>query len=283
MKMPRRQRANKGWSYPLTALQDIVARVRRHEISQQEAEDEAASKGLAPLSETLFVPPSMLEPITSGSAGYVPFCSALHWIMTSRGTRQAAMDDEAAWNSSVQKLLPLICEEEIELIGLRCGRSERIPGHALAFIRVLSPLDDSIGNILLNAPSHIACSPYLDQKHWSRDCNDKLYEQGQTGATWTHLQVRKTHVLSKWPKPGPTARSGYDCKSWLIEQMQKSPDVRPKPKSAFWDEAKKMLPPLGRRQFDREWNEAIKETDAYNWKRAGAPKRSGRPSRTDGI
>jgi hypothetical protein len=33
--------------------------------------------------------------------------------------------------------------------------------------------------------------------------NDKLYESGQLAAAWTHLQVRKSDVLSPWPKPEP--------------------------------------------------------------------------------
>ena len=42
------------------------------------------------------------------------------------------MDDESAWTTAVDKLLPLICGEDIDLIGLPCGQSltERIPGHA---------------------------------------------------------------------------------------------------------------------------------------------------------
>src|SRR5262249_26890884 len=40
------------------------------------------------------ITPSMLDPIAAvGTAGYVPLCAALQWIMTSAGTRSVMMDD----------------------------------------------------------------------------------------------------------------------------------------------------------------------------------------------
>jgi hypothetical protein len=45
---------------------------------------------------------SMLQPILApGMAGYVPLCSALHWLMTQRGTVPCMVDDETAWNDAV--------------------------------------------------------------------------------------------------------------------------------------------------------------------------------------
>jgi hypothetical protein len=205
--------------------------------------------------------------------------------MTSGGTRAVAMDDRDAWTSSVDKLFPRIVTGDIELNGLRCGEpmARRLPSAELALVKVLPPVCDAIGDILLHSPSHISCCAFIDKEHWFRGFNDQLFEKGRAFAAWTHLQVRKDDLLSRWPKPEPTVKSQYDCRRWLIEQMAKSPDARPKSKSAFWDDAQKIFPLLARRQFNRAWDDAIDETDARGWSRAGAPKRPGRQSRTDGI
>src|SRR5258708_3796641 len=74
--------------------------------------------------QAILIQPAMLEPISKpGNAGYVPLCAALNWIMTSCGKRTLAIDDEAAWTSSVETLFPLICDGSIELIGLPHGGS----------------------------------------------------------------------------------------------------------------------------------------------------------------
>ena len=54
--------------------------------------------------------------------------------------------------------------------------------------------------MLLSAPSHIACTPYVDEEHWRRDLNDKLYESGHSGPAWTHLQIRKSELLDRWDR-----------------------------------------------------------------------------------
>jgi hypothetical protein len=89
------------------------------------------------------------------------------------------------------------------LIGLGRARAltEPIPPQSLALVRLFAPLSASIDDMLVNAPSRIACLSYIDEEHWRRDFNDKLYESGRYGAAWTHLQLRKADVLSRWPKP----------------------------------------------------------------------------------
>jgi hypothetical protein len=220
----------------------------------------------------VFVELTMLEPISNPVlTGYVPLCAALHWIMTSGGTRRVAMDDETAWTSSVDKLFPLICAGEIELIGLPSGRhlTERIPGHTLALVRLLPPLRDrSVG---VDSPSHIACSPFMDEEHWRRGFNDQLYQSGHVGATWTHLQTRKADVLSRWPRPEPKAKSEQGCYRWLLEQMQRSPSIKSRSKEAIWTEAKQKFRPLAQRQFNRAWDKAIAESGAHPWAKAGRP------------
>jgi hypothetical protein len=68
------------------------------------------------------IEPYMLKPISdTGSAGYVPLCAALQWIMSSAGTRAVMVDDQGGWKAAVDKLWPLVCGGEIELNGLPCG------------------------------------------------------------------------------------------------------------------------------------------------------------------
>jgi hypothetical protein len=226
--------------------------------------------------QAILIQPAMLEPISKpGDAGYVPLCATLHWIMTSSGTRTVEIDNEAAWIESVEKLFPLLCEGLIELIGLPCGRSvpERVQPLSLALVRVLSPLEDSSG---IYSPAHISTSPFVDEEHWLRIFNDQLYYRNQAIPAWTLLQVRKSDVLSYWPKPSPKIKSEAAYREWLVEEMTRAPRERPQSKEAFRNEAMKSFPLLGLRQFNRAWTEAINKSGAYNWSRAGAPKKRAR-------
>ena len=221
------------------------------------------------------IEPYMLKPISAvGNAGFVPLCATLQWIMSGSGRRETTMDDPA-WYEAVEQLWPLVCSGEMELVGLEAGHSKtaRLPGHALTLVKVLPPLHNSIGDILLNAQSHVACTPFVDQKHWEEDFNDKLYERGRGTPTWSHLQLRKDQVLKKWPREASKISAEQACYRWLLAQMQDSPETRPKSKGAFATEAKKSFPGLAARQFTRAWSRAISDSSA-NWDRPGRPKKS---------
>ena len=187
--------------------------------------------------------------------------------------RTLAIDDDTAWNSSVDKLFPLLCDGSIELIGLVCGRSraEPIQPHSLALVRLLSPFKDWVG---VNSSAHIVTFPFVDDEHWRRGFNDQLYHNSQVIPAWTHLQVRKADVLSLSPKPTSTVKSEGACYDWLCEQMVRALEVRPKPRAIFADEAMKRFHPLSKRQFDRAWRRAIDDTGARAWSRPGAPKKA---------
>jgi hypothetical protein len=75
-------------------------------------------KDLQRLWEEFLVQPYMIEPMNrAGTAGYVAFCAALHWIMTEGGTASKSLEDFGAWNDGVQQILPLISTGEIQVIG----------------------------------------------------------------------------------------------------------------------------------------------------------------------
>jgi hypothetical protein len=76
------------------------------------------------------VEPFMLEPIErAGTAGYVPLCVALHWIMTSGGVTRVRLDDDLAWKAAVAKLRPFLAGGDFVVIGLPAcgGLTETIP------------------------------------------------------------------------------------------------------------------------------------------------------------
>jgi hypothetical protein len=236
-------------------------------------EQQPALPAFDPMEDTFLIEDAMLEPVENQSAGYVPLCSALHWIMTRGGVLRLALDDKNAWNGACAKLFPLIHEGRIELIGLRRGAAlaENIPGHTLTVVKVLHPLWSDLSDILATAPSHIACTPFIDQDHWAGDFNDRLYLHGQPQAAWTHLQVRKADVLKCCPRPEPRLKPQQDCFRWLLGQMRDSPRCRPKPKEAFRVEAKSKFPLLSVRQFNKAWDDSINESGAFEWSKAGRP------------
>lgn len=216
----------------------------------------------------------MLQPLLEQAvAGFVPLCAAVHWIMTGGGARPTTINDRTVWQDSTEKLRALITSGEIELNGLRRGRglTERIPGEALAVILILPPLYNTLDQITLDAPSHIVCTPYVDAEHWSKDFNDQLYERNTAGATWTHLQVKKSQVLKFWPRSAPVVRAQNDCGRWLTALMRESPNTRPQPKMQYWTQAKNRFRSLTLRQFKRAWDNSISESGASGWAKAGRP------------
>ena len=94
------------------------------------------------MSDPSMIDGSMIEPISSdGDGAYVPLCCVLHWIMSGGGLRSVAIDDDDAWRIATEKLMPLIHIGEIGVIGRPRGTelTDKIPGHTLALLKVLSP------------------------------------------------------------------------------------------------------------------------------------------------
>lgn len=225
--------------------------------------------------ESQFVEPEMYEPVAiPGKQGLVPLCAALHWIMTDRGTDKVALDDSDSWEVACDKLFSFIASDEITLIGTPRGGflSEQIPGYALATIKVLSPLNAPISDLLLSAPSHIDTSIYEGRDYWLKNFNDQLFLTGQAPAAWTHLQVKKADILKHWPRPAATIRSHKQCVAWLLREIEKSFSVRPKSQQIFWLEAKGMFGRLSHRQFLSAWAEAITVSGALAWRKGGRPR-----------
>ncbi|SFO74198.1 hypothetical protein SAMN05216330_104449 [Bradyrhizobium sp. Ghvi] len=143
----------------------------------------------------LFVAPYMIEPMTRADrAGYVPLSTALMWIMTNGGAQDRDLNDVAAWQNAVSRLLPLIATGEIEINARR-----QAPDRTLFDgISISTPFGDSVPP---GRERWILAYPYVDLQHWDEgDMNDQLYLHGlRQGATFTHLTVRKSDVLSEFP------------------------------------------------------------------------------------
>lgn len=226
---------------------------------------------------TYSIDASMIEPITrQGSTGLVPLCCAIHWIMSASGTRTVTINDTASWDTASQTLLSLIAADEIEFFGLPRGEglTERIPGHKVSLVRVLSPLGGPQGDIFLHAASHIQCNAYIDHAHWQHDFNDKLYESGKVGPTWTHLRVQKSGVLQHWPRRDTLASEVSACRQWLDALVKSSLQSRPKSKDELWDEANGKFKSLSRRQFDVTWSNVLAQNPGNNWAKHGPTKKS---------
>jgi hypothetical protein len=215
---------------------------------------------------------NMIGPISRiGDAGYVPMCVALHWIMTKGGLRDVFIDNEELWHAACRDMLALIHENEVELVGIsRVGQlSESIPGQLLAAIKILRPLDAKLNDILLGAPSHIACCAFENEKDWFEGLNDRLYVAGKPGPVWSHLAIRKSQILQHWPRPPSQAKPEHACRQWLTALMRLTPTRRPKTKGEFWIEAQTKFHGLKDRQFKRCWSEALAESQATGWSRPG--------------
>ena len=219
-----------------------------------------------------FIEPEMFEPVSRpGSEGLVPLCAALHWIMTKCGTIRVALDDPDGWNDACERLFPFIQSGEIALVGRPRGGAlaEQIPGYALAAIKVLPPLPVPLSDVFRHSPSHIRTSTYGGRENRVQHFSDELYRTGQPGPAWTHLQIPKSEILERWPRPTPRAATQLACERWLQGKILKSPGIRTKSKEAFFEEAKGRYPKIGTRQFKRAWEAAVTEPHASAWTRHG--------------
>jgi hypothetical protein len=212
-----------------------------------------------------------LEPMTT-HASHVPLSVAFYWVISNCGVASVPFRDEEAWNSGVSKLMPKISEGSVEIIGRDDGHmSSVLPPVAFASIDVPFPLSQSLAHIL-GESTHICCYFPTGEDEWKNGFDDRFFAQGNLNARWTHLQVRREHVLKLWPKPDTKSKSQVDCRRWLVAQMRESPEARPKPKLEFQKEAQKKFRPLAARQFQKAWDAAIEESGATGWAKAGRPK-----------
>ena len=152
--------------------------------------------------EDRLVDPTMIEPMMrAGVAGYAPFCSVLHWIMTEAGRKVQRLGDSQSWAAAVKKFVPLISTGEVQIVGRSAGGPQReIEGQIFAAILVSGPPSDEseMFKMITGNNPWISCIPYTDEEHWRYGLNDVLYLHGSATASWTHLQIKKADVLREF-------------------------------------------------------------------------------------
>ena len=87
-------------------------------------------------------------------------------------------------------------------------------------------------------------------------------------ATELHDQGNSSDQVSRWELPDARAA----CRAWLMGLMRESPTVRPKPKPAYQNDAREKWPELTDKDFTKSWEEAVEETEATAWAKAGRPR-----------
>lgn len=150
----------------------------------------------------------MIEPMMRvENAGYVPFSSAVLWVMTNGGNDKKDLLDSEGWNEAVTRLLPFLSTGEIQAVGVPAigGPPETVPSVIFAGVLVEGPLRDSL-DILVSDTSWIGTFPFIDKEHWERGFNDQVFLRKATPAAWTRLQVKKNDVL-KHISVGPNLTS----------------------------------------------------------------------------
>jgi hypothetical protein len=118
-----------------------------------------------------------------------------------------------------------------------------------------------------------------------------LVENPHSQGRYDGLTLRYRAVLLKKPGPIPSVTELHDqgnmpamsrvgslsearaaCLAWLMGLMRQSPEVRPKPKPAYRNDALERWSQLTQKDFMKSWDEAIEETGATPWARSGRPR-----------
>jgi hypothetical protein len=86
--------------------------------------------------------------------------------------------------------------------------------------------------------------------------------------------VPAAKVKRFWPAARLSVAAATRCRQYLVTEMQRCPERRPKPKSDFLADCRALFPGLGERGFERAWADAIRVTGAVGWSRAGRHRRS---------
>jgi hypothetical protein len=186
------------WPY-LQLFEEAEADVLKHDALDHTptfSEIKLPRERLKQVWQEFLVEPYMIEPMMrSGTAGYVPLCSALHWIITEAGRKSRQLEDTQLWDAAVGRLFPLISTGEVQVIGTDAsGVPAALDGVIFAGISVGRPLRDCFHLIAGDKP-WISCTPYVDEQHWESDFNDCMYLKRSGPPSWTHLRVRKADVL----------------------------------------------------------------------------------------
>ena len=203
---------------------------------------------------------------------------AAFWVATKGGSLEFDIGDVETWKLAFDVLLKLIVNDDIDLWGRRFGSGlpEKIPGSALSGILIDYPYQENLSDFIFGDDPYLECYGIVDGEYWRIGFDDKLFSRWRQ-LEWSHLRIKAAEVakinLGKHDGCKSKAGAGRKCQKWLVDEMNKSPEYRPKPKSEYRIEALAQFNGLSGRHFDTAWKQAIFETRA-NWSEPGRPSAS---------
>lgn len=81
--------------------------------------------------------------------------------------------------------------------------------------------------------------------------------------------VPAAKIRKLWPAAKQTAAAAMRCQEYLLTEMNRSPDRAPKPKRELFADCQARFAGVSGRGFERAWANAIKQTGAVGWAKAG--------------
>jgi hypothetical protein len=207
-----------------------------------------------------------------GKEVYVPLSLAICWVATRGGVNPTAWRDESDWRTAAAAILREISDGRIEVFGYDKDRLPNVvPRTIFTSIAVSHPLSEIAGLLPLEE-TYLSSRFFIGEQEWLRGFNDQLYLSRNRRPAWTHLQARRAQIEKLWPKPSATSYARSECQRWLSEEIKASPEIRPHPKSYYWELARKRFKRITERQFLMAWDAAIVANGADAWSKAGRPK-----------
>lgn len=144
-------------------------------------------------------PPPPIRPETRPpiGPGYMPLYCAAQWIATEGGNRTFDLGDQEVWRTTFRVLNDHIASEQVNVIGVREGAHERVPGHYFAACLVDYPFSNAPLDLIFSENLYLCSYPYLDDEHWNNGFDDSLRDR--RGERWSRLMVRKEDIARYWP------------------------------------------------------------------------------------
>lgn len=131
-------------------------------------------------------------------------------------------------------------------------------------------------------PNGISSSPILDPAFW--DLGEVNWEASSIKGQYDWPGVNGIKVdagsIARLVAESAPVRSNVSretaCRKWLEAEMQASPTIRPMKKECYRSAAKERFVGLGENEFGRAWSNAISNTGATAWRKAGRSRKSAR-------
>jgi hypothetical protein len=278
-------------SYQPDARDDILHRAQIGELTPDQAEAEAGKAGIGPLAEEPPLP--QFDPMEEP---HWTLAMALAWVIWTDPDRVRSYWNDyrrKCWvwryrenrvppDGQIQKGWHLEQEKPVSLHDVWTCESSRSPSDDKATSEALDALLKAFqaGKLVATGIPYRQEHRQQIQPHEWIDLSSIDYADGREEAVFSHtgvlrfeaVRVARADVQAIWPSPPSSAKAARDCKAFLIEKMRASPNKRLQSDADLFAEATAKFPRLSERGYRAARSEAIKETKANAWKKAGRPK-----------